>query len=286
MCQIKNQLDNKLSSSKLSLVAYLHSVQRKHWVSSALTCPQGSAGGQAGEPPCRVDGQKVPRRPHQRVLNSHGHPHRERGQGHGLQHDAAAATREEGDRHTGAQRHCQPGKGQRKIIINTHGNGGMAALSCTGHQKSSKVCCWYLGINRFMFILFGSLITLKYGLISLFGIPEKYECILNYSENLLKPYCFCCMCGSFNQLLLFFCFVFKISFHIVSADTNRYLCSAHSHVFGSRSSLFPLSFEKQKSSKTVILCLFFISSIVSIFDAYKKHLNALNLCLFFNLITI
>lgn len=208
MCQIKNHLDNKLSSSKLSLVAYLHSVQCKHWVSSALTCPQGSAGGQAGEPPCRVGGQEVLRCPHQRVLNSHGHPHRERGQSHGLQHAAAAATREEGDRDTGAQRHCQPGKGQRKIIINTHGNGGMAALSYTGHQKSSKVCCWYLGISRFMFILFGSLITLKYGVISLFGIPvsKKYECIFNYSENLLKPYSFCCICCSFNQLLLGFFF--------------------------------------------------------------------------------
>lgn len=63
-----------------------------------------------------MDGQEVPRRRQQRVLNVNGHPHPERGESHGLQHAAAAATRQEGSGDPGAQRHCQPGKEQQEII--------------------------------------------------------------------------------------------------------------------------------------------------------------------------
>lgn len=80
-----------------------------------------------------MDGQEVPRCPHQRVLDTHGHPHPERGQSNGFQHGATAATGQEGGGDPGAQRHRQLGQGQEKLNKNPHGSAEMTALGCSGH---------------------------------------------------------------------------------------------------------------------------------------------------------
>lgn len=73
-------------------------------------------------------------------------------------------------------------------------------------------------------------------------------------------------------------------FHVVSVGTSRYLCNTHSSVFDLFPFLPPSCASCEKKQKSNIIFIFYQLSDVNLFDAYKKHLTALSLCLLSSLL--